>query len=158
MSHPSPDALLELYFEETTGAEREAHAAHVAACGTCARGIGELRALERAVAAGPDDAPPPDGLDRVLSRIAVVGRTRARRADWAVAAVPSLAAVVSGAWAVRTGAERLTALGLVPAAPLGPVPGELVALVLAAAGVVAAGALVTLALAPVLILESHGRP
>ena len=158
MSHPSPDALLELFFEEAAGVEREAHHAHVRACGSCARTLEELRGLERALAVGPDDDPPPDGLDRVLSRIAVVGRARARRAEWMLAAVPGAAALLSGAWAVRAGAERLTALGLVPGASLGPLPGELVAIALAAAAVVAAGALVTLALAPVLILESHGRP
>jgi hypothetical protein len=158
MTHPSPDALLELHFEETAGPEREAHAAHVRSCAPCARTLEELRGLERALAVGPEEEPPPDGLDRVLSCIAVVGRARARRAEWVLAAAPSVAALLSGAWAVRAGAERLTALGLVSGSSLGPLPGELVAIVLAAAGVVAAGALVTLALAPVLILESHGRP
>jgi hypothetical protein len=158
MNHPSPDALLELFFEESAGAEREAHAAHVRSCGPCTRAVEELRGLERALAVGPDDEPPADGLARVLSRVAVVGRARARRAEWVLAAGPSLAALVSGAWAVRAGAERLTALGLGSGSSLGPLPGELVAVALAAAGVVAAGALVTLALAPVLILESHGRP
>jgi hypothetical protein len=64
---------------------------------------------------------------------------------------------VAGAWAIRAGGERLTTLGLVPGASSGPLSAEVLGLSLAALGLVVVGALVTLALAPVLILESHGR-
>ena len=126
-------------------------------CAECAGFTRELRGLERSLASGPDDAPPADGLERVLAHVAVVRPARARRAEWLLAVVPSALALVAGAWAIRTGGERLTALGLVPGASLGPVSPELLGLSLAALGLVVMGALVTLALAPVLILESHGR-
>jgi hypothetical protein len=58
---------------------------------------------------------------------------------------------------VRSGGERLTALGLVEPVASGLVSAELLGASLAALGLVVAGALVTLALAPVLILESRGR-
>jgi hypothetical protein len=93
----------------------------------------------------------------VLARVAEVQPARARRAEWARAAVPSAAALVAAAWAIRAGADRLTALGVVPGPFAGHLSGELLGLSLAAAGVAAIGALFTLALAPVLILESRGR-
>jgi hypothetical protein len=70
---------------------------------------------------------------------------------------PSAGALLAGAWAVRTGGERLSALDLVASASGGPVSPEVLGLSLAALGLVVTGALLTLALAPVLILESHGR-
>jgi hypothetical protein len=157
MTHPSPGALVELHFGESPAHARQALLAHARQCAECTAFARELDFLERSLASGPDDAPPSDGLERVLARVAVVRPARARRAEWLLAVVPSALALVAGAWAVRAGAERLTALGLLPGAPFGPVSPELLGLSLAALGLVVLGALVTLALAPVLILESHGR-
>jgi predicted anti-sigma-YlaC factor YlaD len=157
MTHPSPDALIELHFGEASAGERDRLGAHLGACAECERFLQELGRVEHALASGPDDAPPRDGLERVLARVAAVRPARARRAEWALALVPSAAALVAAAWAIRAGGERLTTLGLVPGTSLGPVSGELLGLSLAALGLVVVGALITLALAPVLILESHGR-
>ena len=155
--HPSPDALLELHFDEAPGLERQALNAHVAQCSACAALLGELRGVEHALAAGPDDAPPRDGLQRVLARVAQADPARARRAEWVRAAATSAAALLAAGWAVRAGAERLLAFGVVPASLAGSAAGDLVVLALAAAGVLGLGALFTLVLAPVLILESQGR-
>ncbi len=157
MSHPSPGALLELHFSEATGGEREALERHVRECRSCAAFVADVRRVELDLGAGQDDAPPRDGLERVLARVAEVRPARARRAEWAYAAIPSALALLAGAWAIRAGGERLTTLGLVPGAPFGHVSGEVLGLSLAALGLVVVGALITLALAPVLILESHGR-
>jgi hypothetical protein len=157
MRHPSPGGLLELHFEETAGAEREALDLHVRACPRCASLLADVRAVEQALSPREDDAPPPDGLQRVLARVEHLEPARARRAAWARVALPSAAALAAGAWAVRAGAERLASAGLVPASPIGPLSGDLLGLALAALGVLAAGAAVTLALAPILILEAHGR-
>lgn len=156
MSHPSLDALLELHFDEASSGERAALEAHLRSCRECAGHLFELRRLERSLALGPDDAPPEDGLERVLARVAEVRPVPRRRSEWALVTVPCGAAMAAGIWAIRAGGERLTALGLVAGAPLG-LSGELFGLSLAALGLVVAGALVTLALAPVLILESNGR-
>jgi anti-sigma factor RsiW len=157
MTHPSRDALLELHFGEAEPGERAPLEAHLGACAACAAYAAELRRLERGLALGPDDAPPADGLERVLLRVAALGPARRRRTDWAMAVLPSAAAMVAGAWAVRAGGERLTALGIVTNAAGGALSPELLGLSLAALGLVVLGALVTLALAPVLILESNGR-
>jgi hypothetical protein len=157
MSHPSPGALLELHFGELASPEQHALAAHVRECRECAAQLEAVSGVERALAAGQGDAPPSDGLERVLARVAASRPARARRAEWAFAVLPSAVALVAGAWAVRAGGERLTTLGLVPGSSVGPLSGDLLGLSLAALGLVVVGALVTLALAPVLILESHGR-
>lgn len=157
MTHPSPGALLELHFGEAAPRERERLTAHLGACAACAAFVREAAEVELALAGGPDAAPPRDGLERVLARVAVVRPLRQRRAEWALAVVPSAAALCAGAWAVRVGGERLTTLGIVSGAGLGPLSPELLALSLAALGLVVVGAVVTLALAPVLILESNGR-
>jgi predicted anti-sigma-YlaC factor YlaD len=154
MRHPSPAALLELHFEESTGAERAALAEHVRQCPPCATLLEEVLRLERALAAGPDDAPPPDGLQRVLARVARTQPARARQAEWARAAVPGAAALLAGWWAIRTGAERAASLGLVPGSLAGSLSGDLLGLSLSALAVVAFGAVVTLAIAPVLILDA----
>jgi len=156
VSHPSLDALLELHFDEASSGERAALEAHLRSCRECTGHLFELRRLERSLALGPDDAPPEDGLERVLARVAEVRPVPRRRSEWALVTVPCGAAMAAGIWAIRAGGERLTALGLVAGAPLG-LSGELFGLSLAALGLVVAGALVTLALAPVLILESNGR-
>jgi len=157
VAHPSPGALLELHFGEAPSHERAWLTAHLGACEACAAFVRELTDVERELASGPDDAPPRDGLERVLARVAAVQPARRHRAEWALALIPSSLALLAGAWAVRTGGERLTTLGLVPGTALGPVSAEVLGLSLAALGLVVVGALVTLAIAPVLILESHGR-
>jgi predicted anti-sigma-YlaC factor YlaD len=155
--HPSPDALLELHFDEALPGERAPLEEHLRGCPECRATVSELRQLEQELGPGPDDAPPRDGLERVLARVADIRPARKRGAEWALAAGPCAAAMLAGAWAIRAGSERLNALGMVSGASLGPLSGEALGLSLAAVGVVALGALVTLALAPVLILESHGR-
>jgi predicted anti-sigma-YlaC factor YlaD len=155
--HPSADALLELHFDEATTGERARLEAHLRGCRECSAFVSELRRLERELGPGPDDAPPSDGLERVLARVAEVRPAQRRRSEWAMAAVPCGAAMLAGAWAIRAGGERLTTLGIVSGASVGPVSGEVLGLSLAALVLVVLGALVTLALAPVLILESNGR-
>jgi hypothetical protein len=155
--HPAPDALLELHFDEATPGERAPLEEHLRGCAECSSFVSGLRRLERELAPGPDDAPPRDGLERVLARVAPLRPVRRRSAEWAIAAGPCAAAMLAGAWAIRSGGERLSALQIVSGASIGPVSGELLGLSLAALGLVVLGALITLALAPVLILESHGR-
>lgn len=153
MKHPSPAALLELQFDEAVGAEREALAAHVRQCPTCGLFVDEVRQLEQALAAGPDDVPPPDGLARVLARVEGLEPIRRRRAEWARAFVPGVAALLAGTWATRAGADWLAAV--LPAPYAGSATGALLAVSLSALAVLALGVLVTLAAAPVLILESR---
>lgn len=133
MSHPSPGDLLELHFGELAGARRAACEAHVSSCAACAALLADVAWAERALASVPGDAPPSDGLERVLRRVEPLRPARERRAGWLRAALPSAAAIAAGLAAAR--------LGGAPAALL----------------FFAAGTLLTLAAAPVLILESQRR-
>jgi hypothetical protein len=133
MRHPATGELLELHFGEREGAERDALAAHVRGCAACLAFLADVEWAERALATGPEDAPPADGLQRVLTRIETVRPARERRSGWLRAAVPSAAALLAGSLAAHQGG------------------------IVAALAFFAVGSIVTLSLAPVLILESQRR-
>jgi hypothetical protein len=134
MSHPMPGELLELHFEEIDEGRRETVLAHVRSCADCRALLADVEWAERALAAGPLEEPPPEGLERVLARIEEVRPARRRAAHHGIrAGLPSAAALIAGALAVHQG-------GLA-----------------AAFAFFALGSLLTLSLAPVLILESQRR-
>jgi hypothetical protein len=131
MTHPTPGELLELHFGELPLPLRAAVEGHAASCAACRALLTDVDRIERTLGAGPGDVPPADGLLRVLARIEAVRPARARRLYWLRAALPSAAALCCGTLAAHQG-------------------GTLAVLVF-----FALGSIVTLALAPVLILESQ---
>ena len=133
MRHPTPSELVELHFGEIDGARRDACEAHARDCAACRALLVDVEWAERALLAGPGEAPPTDGLQRVLARIESVRPVRERRASGLRAAVPCAAALLAGCVAVLQGGA------------------------VAALAFVTLGSIVTLALAPVLILESQRR-
>ena len=133
MRHPAPGELLELHFGELGGAAATRPTLTSASCAACRALLADVEWVERALATGPDDAPPADGLERVLARIEAVRPARERRSGWLRAALPSAAALLAGSVAVHQGG------------------------VVAALAFFAVGSIVTLSLAPVLILESQRR-
>ena len=133
MRHVAPGELLELHFGELTADRRDAADAHVRDCAACRALVADVEWAERALATGPEDAPPADGLQRVLARVEAVRPARERRKGWLRATFPSAAALLAGSVAVHQGG------------------------IVAALAFFALGSIVTLALAPVLILESQRR-
>jgi hypothetical protein len=133
MRHPTPGELVELHFGEVESARREECEAHVRDCAVCRASRADLEWVERALRQGPEDAPPTDGLARVLARIETVRPARERRAHGLRAALPCAAALAAFVVAAHQGG------------------------VVAALAFLAVGAVVTLSLAPVLILESQRR-
>ena len=133
MRHPAPGELFELHFGELEGARREACKAHARECTVCRRLLTDVEWAEGALLAGPEDAPPADGLVRVLARIETVRPARERRSQGLRAALPCAAAFAAFFLAAHQGG------------------------VVAALALLAVGAIVTLSLAPVLILESQRR-
>ena len=133
MRHPAPAELLELHFGELPEARGEACRAHARDCAACAALLAELRWTEETLAAVPGEAPPADGLARVLARIETVRPAREGRSDWLRAAMPCAAALLAGSVAIQQGGA------------------------VAALAFFALGSIVTLAIAPVLILESQRR-
>jgi anti-sigma factor RsiW len=132
MTHPTPGELLELHFGELAPARRAALDAHVAGCASCGDALADLAWVEQGLREGPEAAPPADGLERVLARIRAARPVRRRQLHWLRAAGPCAAALVAGSLCAREG-------------------------VLAVLGFFALGSTLTLALAPVLILESQRR-
>jgi anti-sigma factor RsiW len=133
MRHPAPGELLELHFGELPADQRDAADAHVRGCAACRALLADVAWAESALAAGPDEDPPADGLPRVLARIEAVRPARERREHWLRTLTPCAAAALAGGVAVQQGG------------------------VVAALAFFVLGSIVTLALAPVLILESQRR-
>ncbi len=133
MTHPTPSELLDLHFGEAGRSQAERLNAHVRGCGACRRTLDDAAWVERLLAVGPEDGPAEDGLTRVFTRIDAARSAPARRQTWLRAALPSAAAILAGALAVGLGGAA------------------------AAAAFFAMGTLVTLSLAPMLILESQKR-
>jgi predicted anti-sigma-YlaC factor YlaD len=133
MTHPSPGELLELHFGEAGPVAAARLRAHAHGCAECRAQLEEVAWAERLLSELPVEEPPADGLERVLARVAPdPADARLPFATWRAIA-PSAAAVTSGALALAIG-------GLT-----------------AALAFIAAGSLVTLSLAPALILDSQRR-
>jgi hypothetical protein len=155
--HPTPGDLLELHFGEVEGPRREAIAGHVQGCPRCREELASVESVDRALAALPDEAPPVDGLERVLDRISKERPLRGRTAGWLVPLAAGLAGVggattvifALGAWLMRLPhfAEWSVAEPARIASGLG----------LAALAFFAVGSFVTLALAPALLMEAQSR-
>lgn len=136
MKHPTPGELLELHFGETGPVRGARLAAHARRCPACRALLDDVAWAERLLSAMPQQEPPADGLTRVLARVAPAAGSPARplprpRVCWP--AVPSAAAFALGTFAIFVGGAT------------------------AALAFFAAGSLVTLSLAPALILESQRR-
>jgi hypothetical protein len=133
MRHPAPGELLELHFGELSGDRGVAVSAHLRDCAACGALLADVAWAEEVLRTGPAEGPPVDGLERVLARIETVRPARERRQHWLRTVAPCAAAVLAGALAAHQS---------------GP---------LALLALVAVGSILTLALAPVLILESQRR-
>lgn len=133
MTHPTPGELLDLHFGEAGKGQADRLSAHLRGCEACRRTLDEVAWVERLLAVSKDEGPPEDGLERVFARIDAARSAPARRQTWLRAALPSAAAILAGALAVGLGGAA------------------------AAAAFFAMGTLVTLSLAPTLILESQKR-
>ncbi len=133
MRHLAAGELLELHFGELPPPRRDAASAHARDCAACRALLSDVAWAEHVLLAGPEESPPADGLQRVLARIEAVRPARARRQHWLRTVAPCAVAFLAGGVAVhRGGAVALLAF-------------------------LAVGSILTLALAPVLILESQRR-
>jgi anti-sigma factor RsiW len=133
MRHPSPGQLLETHFGELPADGRAAISTHVQGCAACRALLADVAWVESELVAGPEAEPPADGLERVLSRVEVARPAHERREHWLRTVAPCAAAFLAAGLAVQQG-------GFV-----------------ALLGFLAVGSILTLAVAPVLILESQRR-
>jgi anti-sigma factor RsiW len=133
MRHPAPGELLELYFGELPAERAHAATAHLRDCAACRGLLADVARVEDALRDAPEEAPPSDGLQRVLARIEAVRPARERGEHWLRTAGPCAAALLAGGVAAHQGGA------------------------VALLAFLAVGSILTLALAPVLILESQRR-
>jgi hypothetical protein len=155
-THPSPNELLEHHAGEAAGVCEAWVSAHLGICLSCREALAEMEWLQSAIAELPEAVPPPDGFERVLESI---GSSRPAMPPVALA-VPllgGLAAAAAGGFAIYTAAQRLAASPFVATLPLEAPIKLLTGLGVASLAFFAVGSLVTLALAPILILESRSR-
>jgi hypothetical protein len=152
-AHATASEILDRHFGEAGPSSAAAVDAHVERCAACRTDAEAIAWAEALVGPDPVAAPPADGLQRVLSRVAREPRPVPRRL-WLRAALPSAAVVAAGAVAIHLAGARVLASGLVPEAVLAPLA-ALTGFGLAAAAFFAAGSLFTLAVVPVLILEAQ---
>jgi hypothetical protein len=151
-THPTPGDILDLHFGEARPAQA-ATAAHLARCEPCRRWRDEIAWAEALLAV--DEVPPDDGLERVLAAVVPAPRPAPARHAWLRATLACAAAVAAGAGVIRHLGPQVLASGVVPEAALAPVA-TLSSFGLAAAVFFAAGSIVTLTVAPFLILEANG--
>lgn len=157
--HPTPADLLDLHFGEAEGARRARIASHVKECPGCYETLADLEWVESSLAAVPEEEPPANGLERVMERVARERRAAPRPNGWLIPMAASLAGVAAGAAAIYAAGARI--LASVPASPTPLLePARVVSgFGLAALVFFGIGSFVTLALAPVLMMElqSHKR-
>ena len=131
MRHPAAGELLEVHFGGAAASSGET-AAHARGCAACRAFLDDLSWVDGALDS-MHDAPPADGLERVLARIETVRPRRERRERGLRTLLPSAVALLAGGVAVHEGGVAALLVFL------------------------AVGSILTLALAPVLILESQRR-
>ncbi len=102
----------------------------------------------------PDQEPPADGLERVLTAIAEVRPARPRSEEWLRPVLLSLGGVVAGCLLIYATGARLAQSS--PPLPVGAL-GALSGFGLGALVFFGVGSLVTLALAPALLLELQSQ-
>jgi anti-sigma factor RsiW len=157
--HPSSADLLDLHFEEAEGSRRDRLAAHAEGCPRCRETLAELAWIERALAVRPEEGPPADGLERVLERVAGERPTVPRANGWLAPVVATLAGVGIAAAAIYAAGAWLLPAALPPMTPTPLLdPARAVSgFGLATLGFFGIGSFVTLALAPVLLMEAQSR-
>lgn len=156
--HPTPGELLDLHFGEASDGQRAATAAHVTACPSCREELGSLGWLDRSLSALPEDAPPADGLERVMRHIGRERRVRARGVGWLAPVAAGLTGVGGAAAIIYAAGAWLLALPLLAESPLVEPVRALSGFGVATLAFFAVGSFVTLALAPALLMEAQSRP
>ena len=155
--HPRPDDLLTFRDAEADAAQRRRIDEHLAVCETCRAQEALLVDVAVALADWPEEEPPADGLERLLAHTRRAAPAATRRNEWLRPVLASLAGVVLGGAVIWSmGAHLLELPFAEPLAPFGPMK-AVSGFGLGAVVFFGIGSLVTLALAPMLILESQPR-
>jgi hypothetical protein len=156
-SHPHPNELLSCHFGETSEAQRGRILEHLRDCADCAAEMDLYQVTAGALADWPEEEPPAGGLERIVALIGDLPPTRTPHREWLRSVLASLAGVTVGGLAIYRVGLQLVALPVVEKLPVLEPLKAVSGFGLAALAFFAVGSLVTLALAPVLIIESELR-
>lgn len=154
--HPQAHLLTALAFGALDAPAHQRLAGHLATCVSCRAEVAAFEETATALADWPDEAPPADGLERLLARVGEVHeRPRADdpSAGWLAATLRSLAGVAIGASLIYVLGTHLAALPLWARLPLVAPLRTFGGIGLAALAFFVVGSFFTLALTPVLLLE-----
>ena len=151
--HLSESELLEVHTGEIAPTRRERLESHARTCPRCRDRLEALAWVEAALTDWPAPEPPVDGLARVMDRIGKHQAVRPTR-DGLRPALATLLGVAVGTLAIAWGGDRLWGLVLAPQLSLGAPWGALVGRGLATLILFGVGSLITLALTPVLLMET----
>ena len=132
---------------------RRAVARHIAGCDACRARFEDLGWLDATLAEWPAPEPPRDGLARVMRQIAEQRPRAATRPARLRGLAATFVGVLAGAGGIAFAGVRLSASALVAQLSVADPVKEMAGMGLAAAVFFGAGSLVTLALAPILMLE-----
>jgi anti-sigma factor RsiW len=156
-AHPHPDELLAFRDTEAGAGGRRRIEEHLAACEACRAQVALLEDVAVALSDWLEEEPPTDGLERLLARIHSATPVTARRNEWLPPVAASLAGVVVGGAVIGLTGAQLLALPFVEQLALFGPARAVSGFGLGAVVFFGIGSLVTLALAPMLILESQPR-
>ena len=95
--HPTPNELLDHYFEEAPSARPKRVAEHASACPDCQGKLDELHLLDRLLSGVPDETPPAGGLESVLGRISGSHVATTKSPGWLAPLAASLAGIAVSA-------------------------------------------------------------
>jgi len=155
--HPHPNDLLAFQGGEASGAEQRRIEEHVSACGECRAYVTLLEETASSLDDWPEEDPPAGGLERVMAKVRSAQPAHPRRSDWLWPVLASLLGVMAGSLVIyATGAQLLRLPAVVQSPLLAPVA-AFSGFGLAALVFFGIGSVVTLALAPMLLLEMQSR-
>jgi len=155
-THPSQTRLLDRHAGALDHRACRDVDEHVEACSTCRDAVDALVWLDRQLTEWPAPAPPQDGLTRVMARID--GRHPAPlQLVWLAPTAATLGAVLVGSLVLALVGPELASHTALASLPQSGALRTVAGLSLAATVLFGIGSLITLALAPALLLEARRR-
>jgi len=154
--HLTAGELIDLH-EGGGSTHRRALDRHVADCDACRARLEALGWIDATLAEWPAPEPPRDGLARVMQRIAEQRPRAATPPAGMRGLVATFVGVMAGVGAIAFAGARLSAAPLVAQLSVADPVKDMAGMGLAAAAFFGVGSLVTLALAPMLMLELQSR-
>jgi anti-sigma factor RsiW len=155
--HPHANDLLAFQGGEANATLQHRIEEHLGACGECSAYVALLEDTVSTLEDWAEEDPPAGGLERVMAEVRSVSPALPRRSDWLWPVLASLLGVAAGSLVIYATGTRLVQWLSVLDAPLLVSVHALSGFSLAALVFFGIGSVLTLALAPMLLLEMQSR-